>query len=146
MQNSVCLTGRLTHDIEVKTFESGDRVTSFSLAVQRNYKNKQGDYDCDFINCQARNGTADLLFKYFKKGDFCPIQGELRTRKYEKDGVTHTITFVDINNITFVSKKDTSTSQSSAQSDVSDVMEFSGDNIPNMDEVFSEANNDDLPF
>lgn len=145
MQNSVCLTGRLTHDIEVKTFESGDRVTSFSLAVQRNYKNKQGDYDCDFINCQARNGTADLLFKYFKKGNFCPIQGELRTRKYEKDGVNHTVTYVDVNSITFVSNKSDSSGtpgnsvQSSGQNSVQSFDDNGGFGI-------LPETNDDLPF
>ena len=70
MQNSVCLTGRLSKDVELKTFDNGDRAANFSLAVQRNYKNKQGEYDCDFINCSAKNTTADILLKYFKKATF----------------------------------------------------------------------------
>ncbi len=140
MQNSVCLTGRLTHDIEVKTFESGDRVTSFSLAVQRNYKNKQGDYDCDFINCQARNSTADLLFKYFKKGDFCPITGELRTRKYEKDGENRTITFVDVSNITFVTSRSGSVEAAAEQGQVT-----AGSEEP-FKTGFLDVSKDDLPF
>jgi single-strand DNA-binding protein len=102
MQNSVNLTGRIARDIEVKVFENGDKVTQFALAVQRNYKNKDGEYDCDFIPCRARNGTADLLFKYFKKGDFCPVTGEIHTRIYEKDGENRTAVFVDISSITFV--------------------------------------------
>lgn len=105
MQNSVCLTGRLSKDVELKTFDNGDRAANFSLAVQRNYKNKQGEYDCDFINCSAKNTTADILLKYFKKGDFCPVSGELHTRKYEKDGVVKTITYVEVNNVTFVSSR-----------------------------------------
>lgn len=139
MQNSVCLTGRIANDIEVKTFDSGDRSTSFSLAVQRNYKNKDGEYECDFINCQARNGTADLLFKYFKKGDFCPIMGEIRTRRYEKDGVNHTVTFVAVNSITFVGGKSDSGSGASAPAVSADVNPFG-------DADFAVGNDDDLPF
>lgn len=80
MQNSVCMTGRLARDVEIRTFDNGDKAANFTLAVSRNYKNKNGEYECDFFNCQARNGTADLLYQYFKKGDFCPIAGKLRTR------------------------------------------------------------------
>jgi single-strand DNA-binding protein len=138
MQNSVCLVGRIANDIEVKTFDSGDRSTSFSLAVQRNYKNKDGEYECDFINCQARNGTADLLFKYFRKGDFCPIVGELRTRKYEKDGVNHTVTFVAVNSITFVGGKNDGAS--------APVVSAPSDDNPFGDATFTTGSDDDLPF
>lgn len=117
MQNNVCLTGRIARDIEIITFENGDRAANFSLAVQRNYKNRQGEYDCDFINCQARNGTADLLAKYFKKGDFCPISGELKTRKYEKDGKSNIVTYVDVNNVTFVNSKKDDSGKVSANTD-----------------------------
>lgn len=106
MQNRVSLTGRLTHDIEVKTFDGGGRVANFSLAVQRNFKNKNGEYDCDFINCQANNQTADLLFRYFKKGQFVVADGEIRTRKFQTDsGENRTITFVNVQSITFVGGK-----------------------------------------
>lgn len=116
MQNRVSITGRLTHDIEVKTFESGGKVANFSLAVQRNFKNKDGEYDCDFINCQANNQTADLLFNYFKKGQFVVADGEIRTRKYQTDsGDNRTITFVNVQSITFVGGKNDN--QSTAQSD-----------------------------
>lgn len=140
MQNSVCLTGRLASDIEVKTFDSGDRSTSFSLAVQRNFKNKNGEYECDFINCQARNGTADLLFKYFEKGDFCPVTGELRTRKYEKDGVNHTVTFVAIDSITFVGGKNDGSS-----APITTAPATESDN-PFGDATFAIGSEDDIPF
>ena len=145
MQNSVCLTGRLSKDVELKTFENGGRVANFSLAVQRNYKNKQGEYDCDFIECRAKNSTADILFKYFKKGDFCPVSGELCTRKYEKDGVGKTVTYVEVNNVTFVSSKASESKKNSAPK---------AGNIPNGSETFSDFSDfsgeneaeDDLPF
>lgn len=109
MQNRVSLTGRLTHDIEVKTFDNGGKVANFSLAVQRNFKNKNGEYDCDFINCQANNQTADLLFKYFKKGQFVVADGEIRTRKFQTDnGENRTVTFVNVQSITFVGGKNDS--------------------------------------
>lgn len=142
MQNSVCLTGRLSKDVELKTFDNGDRAANFSLAVQRNYKNKQGEYDCDFINCSAKNTTADILFKYFKKGDFCPVSGELHTRKYEKDGVVKTITYVEVNNVTFVSSRASEGKKSSGSQT---------GNIPAAPNTFSDFSSEseaeyDLPF
>ena len=135
MQNSVNMTGRLTRDPELKEFEGGNRVANFSLAVGRNYKNKDGEYEADFFNCQARNGTADLICKYFKKGDMCPVTGELRTRKYDKDGTAMTYTYVDVNNITFVGGA--SSADNAAQKDTE----------PSFDDFTPYAGNeDDLPF
>lgn len=137
MQNSVNLTGRITRDIEVKTFDSGDRITNFTLAVNRNYKNKNGDYDCDFINCKARNGTADLLYNFFHKGDFCPITGELYTRKYEYEGQNRIETYVNVSQITFVNKNNNNTPAQSTQAQQQVETDF--DN-------FTQINEDDLPF
>lgn len=134
MQNSVNLVGRLTKDIEVKTFDSGDKIANFCIAVQRNFKNRQGDYESDFINCQARNNTADFLFKYFKKGDFCPVTGEIRTRKYEKDGENRTATYVDVSNVTFVSSRKSENTEEPAENTV--------DNF----ESFTPSSEEDLPF
>ena len=147
MQNSVCLIGRLTRDIEIKTFDNGDRVTTFSLAVQRNYKNKQGEYDCDFIECRARNVTADTLFKYFKKGDYCPVTGELQTRRYEKDGINYTVTFVNVNSVTFVSDKKAAAVQPTTDAHPVTASE-STDNGLNQDDFsfVPTSDDDDLPF
>lgn len=136
MQNVVALTGRLTKDVEVRTFESGDRSASFSLAVQRNYKNKNGEYDADFFPCKARNGTADLLQKYFGKGSMVPVTGELKMDKYvDKDGNNRSITYVDVKSVTFVNggKKEEVQSYDSRDDD----------NFPTFD---APEDSDDLPF
>lgn len=105
MLNSLCLCGRLTHDIEVKTFDSGAKTANFSIAVQRNFKDKDGEYKADFINCEAWGTTADFLFKYFKKGDFVVINGEIRTRKWQDNGTTRVFTYAAVNNVTSVNSK-----------------------------------------
>ena len=68
MLNKVLLTGRLTAAPELKTTASGINVTTFSLAVQRNYKNGAGEYDTDFINCVAWRNQADFITRFFDKG------------------------------------------------------------------------------
>lgn len=136
MQNVVAITGRLTHDIELKTFENGNKAANFSLAVQRNYKNKDGEYDCDFINCQASNHNAEFLAKYFAKGQMVVCSGELRTRKYTTEsGENRTVTYVLVNSFTFVGGKKDSGGSAPAETAVETEAE-----------KFPEYNDDDLPF
>lgn len=84
--NIVILTGRLTKDPEKRSTQNGTATTSFSIAVNRNYKNAEGGYDADFINCVAWRATADFVAKWFKKGSLINIVGSIQTRTYEKDG------------------------------------------------------------
>lgn len=135
MQNVVAITGRLTHDIEIKTFDNGNKAVNFSLAVQRNYKNKDGEYDCDFISCQANNHNAEFLAKYFGKGQIVVCSGELRTRKYTTEaGENRTITYVLVDSFTFVGgKKDNNETPPSVEGNTS------GAELP-------EYHDDDLPF
>ena len=86
MLNLVALTGRMTRDPEMRTLESGVSVTSFSIAVQRNYK-IEGEYPTDFIDCVAWRGTADFICKHFRKGSMLTVVGNLETRKFtDKEG------------------------------------------------------------
>ena len=86
MLNLVALTGRMTRDPELRTLESGVSVTSFSIAVQRNYK-IEGEYPTDFIDCVAWRGTADFICKHFRKGSMLTVVGNLETRKFtDKEG------------------------------------------------------------
>lgn len=85
--NKVILTGRLTHSPELKRTNSGTSVVQFSVAVRRNFKNADGEYDTDFINCVAWRQTAELIAKYFAKGDGITVSGAIQTRTYTaKDG------------------------------------------------------------
>lgn len=86
MLNLVALTGRITHDPELRRTGSGVPVTSFSIAVQRNYKSGD-DYVTDFIDCVAWRGTCEFIGKYFKKGSMITVVGTLETRKFtDKEG------------------------------------------------------------
>ena len=83
MLNKVIMTGRLTAKPELKKTQTDVSVASFSLAVQRNFKNGNGEYDTDFINCNAWRGQAEFLCKYFDKGQLVTVVGSLTSRKYE---------------------------------------------------------------
>ena len=85
MNNIVQLIGRLTKDPEEKELESGKKVCNISLAVPRSYKNEQGEYDVDFIDCALWNGVAERAVEYCKKGDLIIVKGQLKIDNYEKD-------------------------------------------------------------
>lgn len=108
--NKVCLTGRITKNIELKYNQNNIAITSFTLAVTRKFKNQNGEYESDFINCIAYKSTAELLNKYVKKGDLLGIEGRMHTRNYEdKDGKRVYVTEVIVDSIDFLqSRKDES--------------------------------------
>lgn len=87
MLNKIILLGRLTETPELKTTSNGTSVTSFSLAVQRNFDREQ----TDFINCVAWRHTAEFITKYWMKGQLILVEGELQSRKYkDRDGNNRT--------------------------------------------------------
>lgn len=107
MNNIVILIGRVTKDIELKTTASGKSVVSFTLAVNRKHKNADGNYDADFINCVAYDMRAETISKYVHKGDKFGIEGTLKTRTYDKNGIKVYVTEVIVNDFEFLeSKKD----------------------------------------
>lgn len=81
--NNVHLVGRLTKDIELKEVSSDTIMTNFILAVRRDYKNKDDQYETDFIPCVAWRNNADFLFNYTEKGALIGIDGSLVTGNYE---------------------------------------------------------------
>lgn len=83
MMNCVQVIGRITAEPEVKVTQSGKSILSFSLAVQRDYKNRSGEYDTDFFDCVAYESTAEYIAKYTKKGDMIAVVGSLRQNTYE---------------------------------------------------------------
>ena len=96
--NQVNLIGRLTKDIDMKETADGRKVARFSVAVNRSYKNKEGKYEADYINCVAFGQGAEFLEKYYHKGDPIVIKNaEIRTGKYQdKNGQTVFTTDVHI--------------------------------------------------
>lgn len=137
MFNLVVLTGRLTADPELKTTANGIPVTTFSIAVNRNYRAGE-QQQTDFINIVAWRQRAEFITKYFKKGSLIGIEGSIQTRRYQdKDGNNRTIFEVVVNNAQFVeSKRDGATTNEPASYSNADVSDFA--EIGGMD--------DDLPF
>ena len=83
--NIVTLVGRNVKPIELKQTKSGKSVVSFSLAVNKDFKNEDGTYDADFIDCVAFDKRAEAIAKYVHKGDRLGINGKISTRKYQRD-------------------------------------------------------------
>lgn len=81
--NKVCLIGRICQDVVLKSTPSGVYTTSNTLAVTRQFKNANGEYESDFINIVAWRNTAEFICKYIKKGNLIGIEGRIQTRSYE---------------------------------------------------------------
>jgi single-strand DNA-binding protein len=88
MLNRIVIMGRLTRDPELKQTQSGVSVASFSLAVDRDFKDKTtGEKATDFIDCTAWRQTADFVSKYFSKGRMAVVEGRLQIRQWtDKEG------------------------------------------------------------
>ena len=83
MLNVAVLIGRLTKDPELKTTPNGVNVTSFSLAVERDYTPQGQERQTDFINVVAWRQTAEFITRYFRKGQMIAVNGRIETRQYE---------------------------------------------------------------
>lgn len=106
MLNQTVLVGRLVRDPELYETESGNKVTNITLAVPRSYKNSEGVYDTDFINCVLWKGVAESATEYCHKGDLLGIKGRIQTRTVELDDETKkNITEVVAEKVTFLSSK-----------------------------------------
>ena len=87
MLNKIILMGRLTRDPELRRTGSGTAVTSFSLAVDRDFKSQSGEKETDFIDVVAWRNTAEFVSKYFTKGRMAIVEGRLQIRDWtDKDG------------------------------------------------------------
>ena len=83
MINNVCLVGRMTKDAELRHTPSNQAVATFSLAVNRRFKNQNGEREADFINCVIWRQQAENLANWGKKGSLIGITGSIQTRNYE---------------------------------------------------------------
>lgn len=94
MYNKVILIGRLVNTPEVNKTANDKSVVRATLAINRRYKGKNGEREADFVNVVVWGKLAETLASYATKGSLISLDGELRTRRYEKDGVTHYVTEV----------------------------------------------------
>ena len=112
--NKIILVGRLTKDPEVRSTSAGFTTVNFTVAVSRNFKNKDGNYDADFLPCVAFRNSADFIAKHFKKGSLIGIEGRVQTRNYDaQDGTKRYVTEVVVENTEFVGGKNENSSNSS---------------------------------
>ena len=106
MLNRVILMGRITADLELKTTASGISVTSFTIAVDRNYVKQGEQRQTDFINIVCWRQQAEFVCRYFGKGSMIAIEGQLQTRTYQaKDGTNRYVTEVVADNISFTGER-----------------------------------------
>lgn len=106
--NNVILMGRLTADPVLRQTPSGISSCRFTIAVNRNYKNQNGEYDADFISCVAWRQTAEFVSRYFNKGSMICISGSLRSGSYtdkNHSDVTHYTTDVYVDGVEFTGEK-----------------------------------------
>lgn len=102
MLNRIVLIGRLTRDPEMRYTSNGIAVTSFTLAVQRNYANQQGEREVDFINIVTWRKLAEHCAQYLSKGQLVAVEGSLQIRKNESGGRTYINPEVVADNVRFL--------------------------------------------
>ena len=132
--------GRLTKDPELRSTQSGLKITSFTLAINRNFKNKDGNYDADFLNCQAFKNTAEFIEKYFKKGSMMAITARAQTRNYDdNDGKKRFVTEFIVEEVYFAGSNEKKNETS---------IEVPQNYTSNYDTAGSEVtlSDEDLPF
>lgn len=106
MLNCAVIMGRLTATPELKTTTSGNSVTSFTVAVDRNYAKQGEEKQTDFINVVAWRGTADFVTRFFQKGQMIAVQGSIQTRNYEdKNGNKRQAVEIVADNVSFCGSK-----------------------------------------
>ncbi len=143
MLNKVVLIGRLTRDPEIRYTAGNTPVASFSLAVNRNFKNKEGGYDADFINITAWRRLAELISSSLHKGSLIAVTGRIQTSSYEaKDGTRRYTTDVVADEIAFLEKKGASADRSAEPA----MYEKQSENFGIPVDGFSPIDDDDLPF
>lgn len=106
MLNKIFIMGRLTRDPELRRTNNGTAVASFSLAVDRDYKNADGTKETDFIDVVAWRQSAEFVSKYFSKGRMAVVEGRLQMRDWtDKDGNKRRNAEVVVDNIYFGDSK-----------------------------------------
>lgn len=138
MMNNVVLVGRIVKDVETRYTEQNKAISNFTLAINRTYKNSEGNYETDFINCVAFGKAGETLKEYTNKGDMISVRGKIQTRNYEdKEGNKRYITEVIAEQIGFVPTKNAQNSEKTVQNE-KETDPFA--------EFADEISDEDLPF
>ena len=151
MINNVTLVGRLTKDVELKYTPSNVANVSFTLAVNRTFKNANGEREADFINCVIWRQAAENFANWVKKGALIGITGRIQTRNYEnQQGQRVYITEVVAENFQMLESRSQQQGQQQAQpkqaKQQSSTPNFGRDSDPFSSDSPMNLNSDDLPF
>ncbi|WP_321388982.1 single-stranded DNA-binding protein [uncultured Enterococcus sp.] len=165
MINNTVLVGRLTKEPDLRYTGSGSAVTTFTLAVNRNFKNGQGEYEADFINCVIWRKPAETLANYARKGTLLGVVGRIQTRSYDnQQGQKVYVTEVVCENFQLLESRSQNeqratetTSQGFSQTQAQNISQgFSqphsaqgmllGTEVPNFNDQDIDISDDDLPF
>ena len=156
--NKVVLVGRLTRDPEVRVFSNGNPVANFTLAINRNFKNKDGNIDADFIHVAVYGRQADVIHKYVTKGSQLGVDGRIQVRSYDaQDGSKRYVTEVVADNIELMGSRKDNTNPVNAYVDTTSEVYMDqpsqevGVDVSNEDPFKDFGNevslsDDDLPF
>ena len=123
MYNKVILIGRLVNTPELNKTANDKSVARATLAVNRRYKGQNGEREADFVNVVVWGKLAETLASYASKGGLISLDGELRTRRYEKDNVTHYVTEVLCNSFQLLeSRAQRALRENNAGADLADLL------------------------
>lgn len=143
--NQVILMGNLTRDPELRQTPSGQSVVSFSLALNRAYRNQNDEWQevTDYVDCVAWGGLAERVAQYLNKGRRCLVQGRLQSRSWEQEGQKRSKVEVVANDVTFLDSRGggddnaaptaTTPKKTSKNDDI--VIEDIGDEPINLDDI-----------
>lgn len=136
MLNKIIVIGRTTRDVEIRTTSNGTVVGTFTVAVDRDYKNGNGEKETDFIPIVVWRGLAETCGRYLSKGKMVAVDGRLQIRTYEaNDGSRRTVAEIQAETVKFLSSKG-----ESRDNDISSSF------APNLDELEEQVAPDDIPF
>jgi len=103
--NQVAFVGRITNDPKIEELENGKKVCNINLAIGRTYKNADGEYGTDFVDCVLWDDLGERTVDYCRKGDLVGLKGRVETNNYEKDGEKRKSTKVVAERISFLSNQ-----------------------------------------
>lgn len=122
--NKIILIGRMTKDIEIRYTQNQREVGNFDLAVNRNYKSANGEYDTDFFKCIAWGNLAKTIHTYTSKGSQIVIEGRVENRTYQaNDGTNRYVTEVVVEGMQLLDSKKNNTTNN--QEEI-----YSGEDLP----------------
>ncbi|WP_373752345.1 single-stranded DNA-binding protein [Jeotgalibaca porci] len=149
MINNVVLTGRLTKELDLRYTSNGTAVATGTLAVNRSFKNADGDYEADYPRIQVWRKAAENLANFTQKGSLIGIEGRIQTGSYEKDGQRVYTTEIVVDKFTLLESRN---NQNSQQSSRGQTQTNSGNTFSSNEDQFLNSgqsidiSDDDLPF